>query len=312
MAADESLLPATVKASVVTVGTFDGVHRGHRHVLDRLAQCSRTAGLPSVLVTFEPHPLEIVRPDAAPPLLTTPEERTELLATTPVDYVVVLPFTPPLARLTAEQFVEQVLERRVRMRELLIGHDHGFGRGRAGDVTTLQGIGARRGFRVEVVEAVAGPGGDAISSSAIRRAVAEADLAAVHDGLGRRYAVTGRVVSGARRGRLLGFPTINITPPARKLLPAHGVYAVWAETPHGSFGGMLNLGSRPTFGDPTVMLEAHLFDAGADLYGATVRLEFVARLRDVRRFDSADALVAQLAEDERNARAALRALTQTL
>ncbi|MBA3891124.1 MAG: bifunctional riboflavin kinase/FAD synthetase [Gemmatimonadaceae bacterium] len=312
MPADPSGLPSLARGSVVTVGTFDGVHLGHRHVLDRLAVRSRECGLPSVLVTFDPHPLEIVRPDAAPPLLTLPHERLELLATTPVDYVFVLRFTSAVARLTAEQFVDEVLLRRLSMRELLIGHDHGFGRGRAGDVTTLQELGASRDFVVDVVQAVAGPGGRAVSSSAIRNAIAAGDLATASGGLGRRYSVSARVVSGARRGRLLGYPTINITPPPRKLLPGHGVYAIRAETPKGAFGGMLNHGPRPTFDDPHITLEAHLFNADVDLYGSSVRLEFVSRLRDVRRFDSADALAAQLAVDERHARDALGALTQTL
>jgi riboflavin kinase/FMN adenylyltransferase len=266
----------------------------------------------SVLVTFEPHPLDVVRPGSAPPLLTTPDERLEVLATTAVDYVVVLPFTPALARLTAEEFVDRVLVPRVGMRALLIGHDHGFGRGRAGDATTLQQIGAARGLAVEVVDAFEGPGQGPVSSSAIRTAVATGDLAGAAAGLGRRYSVSGHVVSGVRRGRLLGYPTINIIPPDRKLLPAHGVYAVVADTPVGTFGGMLNLGAKPTFDDPTITLEAHLFDADADLYAAPVRLQFVERLREVQRFASPDALVAQLREDERRARHAVRALTQTL
>lgn len=307
----ESLLPSH-RGSIVTVGTFDGVHLGHRFVLDHLAQRAAAAGLASVLVTFDPHPLDVVRPGAAPLLLTTPEERSEVLATTAVDYVVVLPFTAAIARLSAEEFVDRVLLPRLGMRELLLGHDHRFGRGREGDPETLQQIGAARGFAVDVVDVYAGPEGRPVSSSSIRAAVSAGDLAGAAAGLGRRYAVAGRVVSGARRGRLLGFPTINIVPPRRKLLPAHGVYSVVVETPLGRFGGMLNLGAKPTFDDPAVTLEAHLFDADADLYDAPVRLEFLSRLRDVRRFDSPDALVAQLREDEAQARRTVRALTQTL
>lgn len=306
------LLPGLARGSAITVGTFDGMHRGHRHVLERLAGIARQHDLASVLVTFDPHPLDVVRPDAAPELLTTAGERLEAVATTGVDYVVVLPFTAGLARLTAEEFVDAILIGRLGLRELLIGHDHGFGRGRAGDVATLRDIGQRRGFAVDVVEAVASDDGEAISSSTIRRAVARGDLDAAADGLGRRYSVAGPVVSGARRGRLLGFPTINVAPPPRKLLPAVGVYAVRVATPRGSFDGMMNLGPKPTFGDESVTLEAHLFDADADLYGAPVRIEFVTRLRDVRRFESSDALAAQLRADEAQARGALRALTQTL
>ena len=312
MHSDRDLLPAAATGSVVTVGTFDGVHLGHRRVLERLAVRARASGQASVLVTFDPHPLAIVRPEAAPLRLTLPEERAEVLATTPIDYVVVVRFSPAVAALTAEEFVDDVLRRRLRMRSLLIGHDHGFGRGREGDAGTLHQLGAARGFDVEVIEAVHGPSGQVVSSTAIREAVARGALDAAAEGLGRRYSVAGRVVSGAARGRLLGFRTINLAPPPGKLLPAHGVYAIRAETPHGTFGGMLNHGPRPTFGDAEVALEAHLFDASADLYGATVRLDFVARLRGVQRFDSPEALVAQLQADERSAREALRALTQTL
>lgn len=312
MPADRALLPPTVAGSVVTVGTFDGVHLGHRHVLSRLTQRARERRLASVLVTFEPHPLEIVRPEAAPLRLTLPEERSEELAATGLDYVVVVRFTPDVARLSAEEFVDQMLRGRLGMRELMIGHDHGFGRGREGDFHTLQALGADRGFAVNVLEAVAGSSGEHVSSSAIRAAVARGDLDTAADGLGRRYAVSGRVAPGAKRGRAMGFPTINVVPPPRKQLPALGVYAVRVATPAGTFGGMLNFGARPTFDVREVALEAHLFDTQAELYGAPVRLEFVARLRDVRRFESPDALKAQLATDERAARDALRALTQTL
>lgn len=312
MPADGSPLPPSATGTVVTVGTFDGLHRGHRFVLDRVAARSRELGLAGVLVTFEPHPLTVVRPEATPPLLTLPEERAELLATTGIDYVVVVPFTPALASLTAEQFIDSVLRTRLRMQVLLVGHDHRFGKGRDGDVAALQAIGRRRGFDVEPVPAVEGLGGRPVSSSAIRAAIGRGDLAAAAAGLGRRYAVAGRVVPGARRGRGLGFPTVNVRPPERKLLPAYGVYAVEVSTRRGTFGGMLNHGPRPTFDDPVVTLEAHLFDTDADLYDAHVRLDFVERLRDVRRFDSPAELVAQLAADERAARDVLRALTQTL
>ena len=306
--ADESALPPDVDATVVTVGTFDGVHLGHQHVLDRLAARSDATGCRSVLVTFDPHPLEIVNPTAAPPLLTVGAEKMEVLAESRVDYHSILPFTPALRSYSPEQFVT-LLERRMRLRELLIGYDHGFGRGRAGDVETLQAIGARRGIRVEVVPAVTLGDGRPISSTSIRRAVAGGDLVRAAAGLGRAYSVSGRVLPGEQRGRRIGFPTLNLgAPPHRKLLPPEGVYAVRAQTPGGTFGGMMNLGPRPTFGDPEVGLETHLFDASGDWYGAWVRLDFVARLRDTQRFPDTAALVAQLRRDEENAR---RALTST-
>ena len=304
---DESWLPPDVEGTVLTVGTFDGVHLGHQAILARLAERARGAGLRSLLVTFDPHPLEVVNPDAAPPLLTPGREKLVALTQSPLDYVAVIPFTRTFAGYEAGQFVDLVLRDRLRMRELLIGHDHGFGRGRSGDVAFLQALGARRGFGVEVVEPVAADG-RTVSSTAIRRAVAGGDLQRAAQGLGRLYGVTGRVVQGERRGRLMGYPTLNVQPPsARKLLPPEGVYAVRVQTPDGPFGGMLNLGPKPTFGDASRTIEAHLFDADGEWYGRIVRVEFVARLRDTRRFDGVDALRAQLAADERRARRALEA-----
>ena len=307
--AHESGLPPTVTATVVTVGTFDGMHRGHRDVVQRLVDRAAAAGLPSLLVTFDPHPLEIVNPAAAPPLLTVREEKIEILAETGLDYVAVVPFTRQLADYSAEEFVELVLRSRFRMRQLLIGYDHGFGRSRAGDVSVLRTLGQRDGFDVEVVDAVEAPDGHSISSTAIRRSVAGGDLDKAADSLGRLYSVGGIVVHGEQRGRQLGFPTLNLAPPPRKLLPPEGVYAARVQTPRGTFGAMVNLGPRPTFGDSTVGIEAFLLDTTVDLYGSHVRLEFVARLRDTRRFPDAAALVEQIRRDEIAARAALTVLS---
>jgi riboflavin kinase/FMN adenylyltransferase len=299
-------LPPDVQATVVAVGTFDGVHRGHRDVLDRLAVRAADLDLHSVLVTFEPHPLEVVNAAAAPMLLTVGEEKREVLAESGIDYLAVVPFTPALARFSAEEFVSVVLRDRFRMKHLLMGYDHGFGRNREGDVEVLQALGARDGFRVEVIPPVSVTDGQPISSTSIRRAVASGDLEGAAQALGRHYSVGGRVVPGAARGRGLGFPTINVSlPGARKLLPPEGVYAVRVQTPGGAHAGMLNLGPRPTFGDDTSGIEAHLFDASGDWYGAWVRVDFIARLRDTRKFESAEALVEQLRRDERDARLAL-------
>ena len=303
-----SSLPPNVAGTVVTVGTFDGVHLGHQDVIHRLAARAAELGLPSVLVTFEPHPLEVVNPAAAPALLTPGLERLEALAETGVDYVAVVPFTPALAAYEAADFVDLVLRDRLRMRELLIGHDHGMGRGRAGDAEVLTALGAERGFGVDVVPPGSATDGEGppVSSTEIRRAIASGDLDRAALGLGRRYSASGRVVHGEARGRLLGYPTLNVELPSpRKLLPPEGVYAVRVQTPRGPFGGMMNLGPRPTFGDARVGLEAHVFDAAGEFYGAWVRVDFVARLRDVQRFPSTDALVEQLGRDAAEARRAL-------
>jgi riboflavin kinase/FMN adenylyltransferase len=306
MARDDSGLPPYVKDTVITVGTFDGVHRGHRDVIERLVARAHLLKIPSVLVTFEPHPLQVVNPAAAPLLLTTHDEKQEVIAETGLDYLAVVPFTAELAGYSAEHFVEGILRRCFRMRELLIGYDHGFGRQRAGNVDVLRTLGERDGFRVEVVEPVSTADGHSVSSTSIRRAVAGGDLDRAAASLGRLYSVSGRVVEGAQRGRTIGFPTVNLgAPPHRKLLPPEGVYAVRVQTPGGPLGGMMNLGPRPTFGDSATSLEAHLFDTNGNFYGSHIRIDFVARLRETRKFASAEHLMAQLRNDERDARNAL-------
>lgn len=296
-----------IAGAIVTVGTFDGVHRGHHDVLQRLAERAAATALPSMVLTFDPHPLDVVNPSAAPPLLTLLDEKLALLEQAGVSCVAVLPFTSALAAFEADRFVDEILLQRFRVKELLVGYDHGFGRGRMGDTDVLRALGAARGFEVSVLDPVHAPDGHAISSTAIRRAVAGGDLNRAAVGLGRAYSVQGTVVHGDQRGRTIGYPTLNLSPlPERKLLPPDGVYAVRAHLPEGVFGGMLNLGPRPTFGDAGRRIETHVFDASRDWYGAPLRLEFVARLRETRPFSGIDALKAQLADDERHAREALR------
>lgn len=301
-------LPGTREGSIVTVGTFDGVHCGHRDLLTRLVERAREVGRPSLVVTFDPHPLEVVKPAEAPLLLTVGDEKLDAIVDYGVDYVVVLPFTRTLASYSPDAFVSELLVRGCDMRELFIGYDHGLGRGRTGTVEYLRSLGERGGFPVHVAPAVQGPGGQPISSTAIRRAIAAGDLDRAAAALGAGYWFRGRVVPGSQRGRDLGFPTLNLAlPSARKLLPPEGVYAVRARTPRGSFGGMMNLGPRPTFDERALALEVHLFDTSGDWYGVDVRVEFVARLRDTVRFSSPAALVDQL---HRDAEAARRALTE--
>lgn len=303
---DELGFPQLAGGSVVTVGTFDGVHAGHRDIVRRLRERADARGLPAVLVTFRPHPLEVVNPSAAPMLLTPDDEQLDALADNGSVLVIVLPFTPALARYSAEDFVLRLLRDRYRMREIVIGYDHGLGRGRQGDATVLTQLGREHGFAVDVVSAALDAVGAPISSSAVRTSVAHGDLERVRAALGRPYSMRGRVVPGAQRGRDLGYPTLNIEMSStRKLLPPDGVYAVRAQTSRGAFDGMMNLGGRPTFGDVNRTLEVHLFDVGGDWYGESVSVAFVSRLRDVKRFDGIDALVAQLGKDAADARLAL-------
>lgn len=300
-------LPMHPEGTVVTVGSFDGVHRGHAAVLREIAERARSAQRHSVLVTFDPHPLAVVNPAAAPPLLTTGPERREILAQTGLDYAVLLRFDHRLAELAAEDFVREILLRRCGMRELVIGYDHGFGRGRQGDVAMLRRLGASDGFSVDVVPEVQ-VDGHPVSSTMVRRAVAGGDLDRAARLLGRPYYLTAEVVPGDGRGRTIGFPTANLgRVPSRKLLPPDGVYAVRVEWRGGRADGMMNQGGRPTFQQGDRSLEVHLLDWEGPLYGEWLKVEWVARLRDVRRFASADALRAQLERDRQAARAALAA-----
>jgi len=297
-------LPHDGQGAIVTVGTFDGVHHGHRKVLDEIAQRAKRTGRRSVLVTFQPHPLEIVNPKAAPPLLTTADERREILAQSELDVVIFVEFTTELSRLEPEQFI-QILVDRLDMRELVIGPDHGFGRRRSGDIDLLRRLGAELGFAVDVVEGVTMHGRQ-VSSTLVRRAVAGGDLDTAKELLGRPYSLSSVVVRGAGRGRGIGYPTINVAvEDGRKLLPPDGVYAVHVEWRTGSSGGMMHQGARPTFDETERSIEAHVFELDDDLYGERVRISWVSRLRDVQWFDSPEALKRQLDKDFAAAQVAL-------
>jgi riboflavin kinase / FMN adenylyltransferase len=294
--------PASHPGTVITVGTFDGVHRGHWEVLAELRARADTEGLPAVLVTFHPHPLRVVRPDQAPRLLTTPVEKKEILAESGLDYAVFVPFTHTLRGYPPDRFVEEILIRRLRMRHLVIGYDHGFGRGRSGDVATLRDIGSRLDFGVHVVGALR-TDGSAISSSRIRNCLLDGRVEEAAAGLGRPYSLRGPVVRGDGRGRSLGFPTANIhVPDDDKLLPMEGVYAVSATLRRGTHKGVLHLGPRPMFHGSPPSVELHLLDFDGDLYGEEIRVDFCTRLRDIHRFASINALIEAIRDDCERAR----------
>ena len=298
--------PQLARGSVITVGTFDGVHLGHRDILRRVADHAAQLGVPGLLVTFRPHPLDVVNPPAAPMLLTPGEEQLDALVDSGPLLVSVLPFTQTLATYSAEDFVREILVGRYHLRTLVVGHDHGLGRGRQGDVGTLRALGDRMGFAVEVVPPTLGDHALPISSSSVRTSIAHGDLEHARAALGRPYGFRGMVVTGEGRGRELGYPTVNIRLASlRKLLPPPGVYAVRATARRGSFGGMMNLGPRPTFGDYELSLEVHLFDTTGDWYGEQISVELIRRLRDTTRFPSVDALIEQLGRDAADARLAL-------
>jgi riboflavin kinase/FMN adenylyltransferase len=257
-----------------------------------------------VLLTFEPHPLSVVNPPAAPPLLTLGNERREIVAQCEVDLAVFFPFTRELSHYSPAQFI-RLLKERFHLEELVIGYDHGFGRGRSGDVTVLRKLGKSMDFAVDVVKPVSVEGRTA-SSALIRRAVAGGNLASAAQLLGRPYSLTAPVVRGAGRGERIGYPTINLElPDRRKLLPPDGVYAVRVEWRYGAAGGMMHVGPRPTFSEANRSLEIHLLDVSMDLYEADVKVSWLAKLRDVRTFASPEALKAQLDRDRDAAYAAL-------
>lgn len=303
-----SSLPPHVQGTVVTVGTFDGVHLGHQAVLREIESRARSRGLRSVLVTFDRHPLSVVRPEDAPRLLTTPDEKKEILAQSGLDHVAFLPFTRSLSLYEPEEFVRLVLVQRFRVRELVIGYDHGFGRSRSGDVETLRRAGREHGFDVDVVPEVR-VGGRSISSTKIRRWLEDGDVDSAAEALGRPYSLRGPVVQGQGRGRDLGFPTANIRPPdGGKLLPEEGIYAVRASLHSEIRHGLLHLGPRPTFAGSPPSLELYLLDFARDIYGEEVRVDFLTRLRDVLPFSSAAELVEQMEEDREQARRYFAAL----
>lgn len=309
-------LPPGRGPTVVTMGTFDGLHRGHLVVLGEVRRRAAVRGGASVLLTFEPHPLRVVRPAAAPPLLTTAAEKKALLAEIGVDYAVFLAFTPELRECSPRRFVREVLLSRLEMDELVIGHDHGFGRGRSGDADTLRAISAETGFRLSVVDPQE-TGGQPVSSSSIRRALAEGRLADANHGLGRPYSLEGTVARGDGRGRELGFPTANLRVSGRhKLVPAPGIYACWASLsgpraegpPPGPRRcmGALHVGPRPVFPGARDSVEVHLLDFEGDLYGRRLRLDLARRLRPVASFSSAAALASQMGRDVAQTREALQ------
>lgn len=295
-------LPRDGRPAIVTVGTFDGVHRGHWEVLQEICRRARATGGRSILVTFHPHPLRVVRPEHAPPLLTTLAEKREVLAESGLEYVVFVPFTRTLQRYRARRFVEEILLGRLGMNELVIGYDHGFGKNREGSVETLRQIGREMGFGVDVVEAFHVEG-EPVSSSRIRRLLGDGQAAAAARLLGRPYWLQGVVVRGERRGRELGFPTANIeVGDPEKMLPKEGVYAAYGIVRGERVPGLLHLGPRPTFPGFSPTIELHLLDWSGDIYGDHVRVEVIDRIRDIAPFPSADALIQAIRGDEREGR----------
>ena len=289
--------------SVLTVGTFDGVHRGHRAIIDHLRSRAREHEGRSTLISFDPHPRSVVHGQEVP-LLTTVEERAALLEELGLDRFVVIPFSMDFARLSPVDYVEEVLVDRIGVHEITVGYDHRFGRNREGDVDLLRECGERHGFAVDVIPPQK-VDRDVVSSRGIRDTLLSAgDVERAAEQLGRPYQLEGTVARGEGRGRQIGYPTANLAlEDPRKLVPKRGVCATRVRLPTGETrGGMMNIGRRPTFDEMEVTVEVHLFDFEGDLYGETLSVQFLQRLRDEQKFDSPDDLAMQLSEDERHCR----------
>lgn len=281
----------------VAIGVFDGVHRGHQQVMADLTDLATRDGLVPVALTFDPHPLEFLAPQRAPDLLTTVEQRHALLTALGVAIVGVLPFLE-IRDLDPRAFVTEILVLRLRAKTIAVGDNFRFGRDRDGDPALLAALGEDHGFRVEVVEMVGDGGADGvISSTRIRELLAAGDVATAANLLGRPFELVGPVIHGDARGRQLGFPTANFHIPERMAVPANGVYAAWVTRGAQRLPAVVNIGVRPTFGVSTRTIEAHLLEFDGDLYGEMLAVGFVERIREERRFDGVEALVAQIASD---------------
>ena len=287
------------RETALTIGVFDGVHQGHQSLIAKLNQKAAAEGLDSGVVTFQHHPRLVIKPHSQITRLTSLQERITLLERIGVKHVVPLSFTPDISQLSAREFVE-LLRRYLRVRALVIGPDFALGSGKKGDAPALTALGEELNFTVEVVPPVV-LNGEAVSSTAIRNALAEGDVKKAGEFLGRHFSLKGQVSKGDSRGKTLGFPTANIVPEQGQALPADGVYAVRVHVDDRTYHAVANIGLRPTFGSEERLLETHLLGFNGDLYGQEIEIEFIDRLRDEIRFPGAEELKSQMARDAERA-----------
>ena len=292
--------------SVVTIGSYDGVHRGHQLIIGRAVERARELGVPSVVVTFDPHPSEVVRPGSHPPLLAAHHRRAELMAQLGVDALLILPFTTEFSQLSPGDFVRTVLVEALGAKLVVEGPNFRFGHRAAGDVEYLSALGLKYDYQVEVIDLYmrgAAGGGEPFSSTLVRRLVAEGDVTGAMEILGRPHRVEGVVVRGAQRGRELGYPTANVETLPHSAIPADGVYAGWLVVDGESMPAAISVGTNPTFDGTQRTVEAYAIDrVGLDLYGLHVAVDFFAFLRGQEKFDSVDALLERMAIDVKRAR----------
>ncbi|MCF8302655.1 MAG: bifunctional riboflavin kinase/FAD synthetase [Bacteroidales bacterium] len=288
---------------IVTLGTFDGVHKGHRKILKRLKEIARETGGETVIITFHPHPRIVLNKDKESlRLLSTPGERANLFEKAGIDHLVMVRFTQAFAEMTSEEFIEQILIDKIGVKTMVVGYDHAFGKGREGNFEVLEKYGQKHGFTVEEIPAE-DIENNTISSTRIRNALFEGDIKTANHLLDYRYMVSGRVMRGNQIGKLIGFPTVNLeVENSYKLIPGKGVYAVQVEWNGKVFNGMGNIGFRPTISTNHLTLEAHIFDFEQDIYDESITLYFIDRIRDEKKFGNLDLLKKQLHQDREAAR----------
>jgi riboflavin kinase/FMN adenylyltransferase len=294
--------PRLYRGGYVSIGNFDGVHVGHRKIAERLRALAEGDDVPAVVLTFEPHPLKLLRPEHVPPSLTTLEQKAELLEGGGATCVIAYPTDRKLLQLTPEEFFDAILVAELRAKGIVEGPNFCFGKDRKGDIGALRDLCLRRGVVLDVVEPVGGE--TMISSSTIRSLIDEGRMAEAVELLGHPYRLRGEVVSGARRGQMIGFPTANLAR-IETLLPGDGVYGGIAAIGDRTFAAAINVGPNPTFGENNRKVEAHLIDFAGDLYGRSLDVDLIQRIRDTRRFESREELMRQIARDVAAARALL-------
>lgn len=284
-----------LKKPILTIGNFDGVHLGHQTILKKIVSRAKETGGSSVVLTFEPHPVKVIAPHKDIRLITSCEERTNLINAAGVDAVICVNFTKEFARQHPEDFTRDILLDKIGVSEIYVGHDYAFGRGREGTIEYLKELGKKYNFHVDVIEPVTVNGAIA-SSSSIRKLITEGSVDKAAKFLGRYYTLSGMVVKGAGRGKGLGFPTANIEPPA-ELIPEDGVYAVIVKKGNNTYNGVANIGNKPTFKNERFGVEAYLFDFNGDLYKKRLEISFVKKIRDEMAFKNTDALITQMRKD---------------
>ncbi len=285
--------------TIITIGTFDGVHLGHQEIFNVLINKSKNNGCRSFVITFEPHPRMVIQPNFQLKLLTTFQEKVEILEKLGIDNLLVIPFTKEFSQLTSEEFFRKYILEGLGVKKIVIGYDHHFGKGRDGDEQKIRELGALNNFEVQKTEAVT-INDTVVSSSKIRNALSEGEVKIAAQMLGRNYSFAGKVVVGDKRGRELGFPTANIQLENElKQIPKNGVYAVKVFLEERIFNGVMNIGLRPTFKDTKIVLsEVHILNFNEDIYGKQIRVEFIERIRDERKFNSKEELIKQIEIDK--------------